>query len=68
MIDINSLGMIFLNTSVYGGVSGSYWTVMMEDIAAALRRRGDECICINPDNAEHKNLLKMMVLGGFRPR
>lgn len=68
MADISILGMIFLNTSVYGGVPDSYWTVMMEDIAAALQRRGDDHICINPDLDEHRNMLKMMVLGGFRPR
>lgn len=68
MADISALGMIFLNTSVYGGVPDSYWTVMMEDISAALQRRGDDHICINPDMDEHRNMLKMMVLGGFRPR
>lgn len=68
MADISSLGMIFFNTSVYGGVPDSYWTVMMEDIAAALQRRGDDHICVNPDLDEHRNMLKMMVLGGFRPR
>lgn len=62
------MGIIFLNTSVYGGISDSYWTVMMEDIAAALRRRNDECICINPNNPEHINMIQMMALGGFRPR
>lgn len=68
MADISSIGMAFLNTSVYGGIPDSYWTVMMEDIAAALRRRGDDCTCISPDNPEHLKMIQMMTLGGIRPR
>ncbi|WP_096704340.1 glycosyltransferase [Magnetospirillum sp. 15-1] len=68
MADLSSFGMILFNTSVYGGVSDSYWTVMMEDIAAALHRRGDDCICINPDNPEHIKLLQIVALGAGWPR
>lgn len=68
MPDISEVGLAFFNTSVYGGVADSYWTVMMEDISAALQRRGDRCFCIHPENPEHFKLLVAMATTGVRAR
>lgn len=49
------------------GVEGSYWTIMGQDIAAALAVRGHQLSVINIAREDHRNILFPMLLGGPAP-
>lgn len=45
-------GISFLNATLYGGVAGGYWAIMLEDMVAALNGLGESCTVKPPTGDE----------------
>jgi hypothetical protein len=68
MLDIREVGLFFLNETQYGNSRDSYWSLLVEDVAAALSARQHPCVPFDVTSKDQLDFLAAVCNQGGFPR